>query len=246
MIDLIVKRYDDGELGRYLHRAQPGAELEVRGPADTWSFTRDSNAAGGAVPERIVLLVGGTGVTPAFQLLTNLFGRPYQPKGGKGEGVPKVDLLYATQDLGQALLLPELQALAEANGDKVKVKIFAERLPSSLTANDQAALGQLVPSSTNSGRSWLPFSRSSALDPKLELTTSTGATKIPVFEGRITKPHLEKTLTPSTNRTLVLISGPDGMVDSLAGPKSRNGQSQGPLRGTLASLGLKQEDVFKL
>ncbi len=58
----MVKRYPDGELGKMLHRAVPNPtvpQLEVRGPVDTWSFERDSAATG--VPERIVMVVGGTG-----------------------------------------------------------------------------------------------------------------------------------------------------------------------------------------
>ena len=36
-VQLIVKRYQDGEMGRYLHSLQPGRdEVEVRGWLDTW------------------------------------------------------------------------------------------------------------------------------------------------------------------------------------------------------------------
>ncbi|SJX60744.1 related to CYC2-cytochrome-c mitochondrial import factor [Sporisorium reilianum f. sp. reilianum] len=253
-LDLLVKRYADGELGRMLHRAVPNAtvpQLEVRGPVDTWSFERDS--AAGGVPERIVMVVGGTGVTPAFQLVTSLFGRP---GSGRAQlvGVPKVDVLYATPDLESALLLPQLHALKEEHRDKVSVSLFAERVAASLSPADRAALGPQLSASSASGafssRSWLSsiFGKSSSTsDAKLELTAVGAATSIPVYESRITRQHLEHVLSATkTGRTLVLVSGPDGMVDALAGPKSRDGQRQGALSGMLAALGCRQEDVFKL
>lgn len=260
LLDLIVKRYPDGELGRMLHRTRPNPtvpQLEVRGPVDTWSFDRDSAHNGLPMPERIVMVVGGTGVTPAYQLLTNLFGRPRSAGLGAGlKGVPRVEVLYATQDLENALLLPQLHELASQNEDKVGVKLFAEYLPaaSKLSKTDASALGQLVPTSARGAKSgsWIPFfGNGSSGDPKLELTssqTSGEGAKIAVYESRITQQHLSRVLNPAegAGRTLVLVSGPDGMVDSLAGPKSRDGQTQGALGGVLARIGLKQEDVFKL
>lgn len=259
MLDLLVKRYPDGELGKMLHRAIPNPtvpQLEVRGPVDTWSFERDSAAAG--VPERIVMVVGGTGITPAYQLLTNLFGRPDATTQARLGGTPRIEVLYATQDLESALLLPQLHRLAEANRDKVKVSLFAERLPSTATNLSQverSALGrELVVSRSKaaSSRSWVPFfgSRGSSMDAKLELTSTSAPTMtIPVFESRITQQHLQKVLSPppsAGSRTLILVSGPDGMVEALAGPKSRDGQTQGRLTGILAAIGCGQEDVFKL
>ncbi|CBQ68105.1 related to CYC2-cytochrome-c mitochondrial import factor [Sporisorium reilianum SRZ2] len=251
-LDLLVKRYADGELGRMLHRAVPNAtvpQLEVRGPVDTWSFERDS--AAGGVPARIVMVVGGTGVTPAFQLVTSLFGRPGSGRAQEVD-VPKVDVLYATPDLESALLLPQLHALKEEHRDKVSVSLFAEHVAASLSPADRAALGpQLSASSAAaSRRSWLPSvfgGKGSKADAKLELTAVGAATNIPVYKSRITRQHLEHVLSATkTGRTLVLVSGPDGMVDALAGPKSRDGQRQGALSGMLASLGCRQEDVFKL
>ncbi|KAJ9476474.1 putative NADH-cytochrome b5 reductase 2 (putative) [Pseudozyma hubeiensis] len=264
-LDLLVKRYPDGELGKMLHRAVANPtvpQLEVRGPVDTWSFKKDSEASGG-IPERIVMVVGGTGVTPAYQLVTNLFGKPMSGGGKRGfESGPKVDVVYATQSLEHALLLPELHASAAKNKDKVSVSLFAEHLAgstSSLSPSQLAALGPNLKASTSSSsshRSWLPslFGKNgSSLEPKLHLTSSRSPanTTIPVYESRITQQHLESLLSPSKGkstqgRTLILVSGPDGMVEAIAGPKSRDGQSQGSLSGILAKIGCRQEDVFKL
>ena len=264
VLDLLVKRYPDGELGKMLHRARPNPtvpQLEVRGPVDTWNFERDS--ASGNVSDQIVMVVGGTGVTPAYQLLTNLFGRPNSTLSKVGSsGGPRIDVLYGTPDVENALLLSELHALADANKGKVSVSLFAERLPntSSMSPAETAALGQLTakPSKGGSGGSWIPFfGKSSGVDAKLHLTSATSSAdsvKIPVFESRITQHHLEKVIytderqgsAEGFKRTLVLVCGPDGMVEALAGPKSRDGKTQGQLSGILARIGLRQENVYKL
>lgn len=258
LLDLLVKKYPDGELGRMLHRARPNPivpQLETRGPVDTWSFERDSSTPVAQLPDRIVMVVGGTGITPAYQLLTNLFGRPATAQAGKA---PKIDVLYATPDIDNALLLPQLHALAEANKDKVSISLFAERLPSSFTSpTSAAALGPLTPSRSNASRSWIPFfsTFSPGGEAKLTLISSSSSSttaSIPVYESRITQQHLERALplaerrADTSQRTLILVCGPDGMLDALAGPKARNGQTQGPLRGVLTKMGVRQENVFKL
>jgi cytochrome-b5 reductase len=40
-VDLVVKRYPDGEASRYMHRLHPGDELHVRGPIVTWDYRPD-------------------------------------------------------------------------------------------------------------------------------------------------------------------------------------------------------------
>ena len=37
-VELLVKRYDTGELSRWMHRLGPGDEVRVRGPVVTWDY----------------------------------------------------------------------------------------------------------------------------------------------------------------------------------------------------------------
>lgn len=37
-LELVVKRYEDGEVSQYLHRRQVGDEVKVRGPVRTWKY----------------------------------------------------------------------------------------------------------------------------------------------------------------------------------------------------------------
>lgn len=37
-IELVVKRYADGEMSRFMHRQDVGSEIKVRGPVQTWAM----------------------------------------------------------------------------------------------------------------------------------------------------------------------------------------------------------------
>lgn len=64
----------------------------------------------------------------------------------------------------------------------------------------------------------------------------------------ITETALQKYIAEMDQRYHVILSGPDGFISSLAGPKvwSNGREAQGPLGGVLQHLGLKSSDVWKL
>ncbi|CAO1624533.1 unnamed protein product [Parajaminaea phylloscopi] len=105
-LDLIIKRYDNGEMGRYLHSLRPGQDgVEVRGWLETWKPSSP------AALEEIVMIVGGTGVAPAHQLLSARFGGEAPLPG------PRIKLLYAANSPSSFLLLPELRDLRDRSED---------------------------------------------------------------------------------------------------------------------------------
>ncbi|CAE7219113.1 unnamed protein product [Rhizoctonia solani] len=61
-----IKRYADGEVSRWLHSKNEGDELEVRGPVRTFDF-KDGDY------DEIIMISGGTGVTPFVQLINHIF-----------------------------------------------------------------------------------------------------------------------------------------------------------------------------
>ncbi|KAG8746857.1 hypothetical protein FRC10_003379 [Ceratobasidium sp. 414] len=63
-----VKKYSDGEVSRWLHRKNVGDELELRGPIRTFDF-KDGDY------DDIIMISGGTGVTPFVQLLNHIFSK---------------------------------------------------------------------------------------------------------------------------------------------------------------------------
>lgn len=164
----------------------------------------------------VVQLVGGTGITPAYQLLTTILGRPDQPFP-TGKQLPRISLLYAASKPSSLLLLPELAKLRSAYGERLRIDLFVE-------SHD----GSTRPSWTD----WL-------------LGRSTERDRLPVQLGRLSDSSVKAALDRHANKAKhVLVCGPDGMVASVAGPKKDN--RQGELGGMLARIGCKPEEVYKL
>lgn len=153
---ILVKRYEDGEVSRFVHRQ--GTELQVRGFDTTWT---------GNV-EEILFIAGGTGITPALQLLE------------KGK---RLKLFYASK--------PE--------------EVYDKVIPNNADVDY-------------------------FIDTK----------------RRIRLEDIQKWEKSTRGKDrIVLVSGPDGMVDFIAGSKNRDG-SQGDVGGLLAKAGLSNAEVYKL
>ena len=92
-LDFTVERLDEGEVSTFLHDvAQPGDELEVRGPIGGW-FVWD-----GATPA--VLVGGGSGLVPLMAMLR------LARRTGRGELVRLVVSVRTPEDLLYAAELP--------------------------------------------------------------------------------------------------------------------------------------------
>jgi cytochrome-b5 reductase len=62
--------------------------------------------------------------------------------------------------------------------------------------------------------------------------------------GRINKDVIMKGLPRPSHDTLILVSGPPGLVEHVCGDKE-DGDSQGELAGLLKEIGYKMEQVYK-
>ncbi|KAL9935063.1 hypothetical protein V8E36_006139 [Tilletia maclaganii] len=280
VIELLIKRYADGELSRYASSLRAGDVVELRGPVTTWDLGRDhGGAAAGAGTESardIIMLVGGTGITTAHQLLHTALAS--SPPEGQGQ-TPRIQVLYAAPKPSSFLLLPELAQMqdrllaksGEAKGDDAAtssnnvVRLFAESLgrrgisnPAELDCDTRSTAllraGIASPQSPllkkDGGFNWLStwFRRPS---PHI--------LGLPVSQGRITPESISRALqsrlssssssssSPRETPPVVLVCGPDAMVAALAGPKEQDGSGgQGELGGLLGRLKVPKENVFKL
>ncbi|KAK0541852.1 hypothetical protein OC845_006873, partial [Tilletia horrida] len=139
-LELLIKRYPDGEISRYASTLRAGDVVELRGPNVTWSLERDHPGLRGQArdgsdldPPTILMLVGGTGITTAHQLLHSLKGRRRAAlPAGESESAPtptlaRVQTLYAARTPSSFLLLPELTALYSARSSSGgKLCLFSE------------------------------------------------------------------------------------------------------------------------
>ncbi|KPV78156.1 uncharacterized protein RHOBADRAFT_50662 [Rhodotorula graminis WP1] len=199
-LDLVVKRYPDGEASRYIHRLGPGDEMSVRGPSCTWYYRPQDW-------DEVVFVVGGTGVTPAYQLIHDTLAS----SSSSSAPSPTVSVVYASPSPSRILLRNELDALTAQRPGQLKVHYLVDRLDA-----DPRASGASAPAGAEVG----------FLDSKV----------LSRLIGRGGQPE---------KRRVVVVCGPEGMVNAVAGPRGRN-FSSGPVGGVLRELGYRDKEVVKL
>ncbi|GAA5981392.1 hypothetical protein JCM10908_004092 [Rhodotorula pacifica] len=198
-LDLVVKRYPDGELSRYMHRLGPGSELNVRGPSVTWWYRRQDW-------DEVVFVVGGTGITPAYQFVHDML----RSDAASSSSVPRpaVSIIYASPSPSRVLLKKELDSFTAQDPAHVSLHYLVDR-------PDAGSSKKQVP-------------------PDLSV-------------GFIERPKLEKAIgaKDQEKRRVVVVCGPEGMVEAVAGPRGRN-FSQGRVGGILQQLGYTEKEVVEL
>ncbi|KAI6004080.1 hypothetical protein EDD15DRAFT_2156765 [Pisolithus albus] len=210
-----IKKYEHGEVARWLHSKQVGSAIELRGPVKTWTW-KD-----GAWDD-IIMVSGGTGITPFYQLLHHIFSK----NACKG----RLTLLHASKtpaDLPPAHMMEFLHSIAEKHPDKFRFRVFVD----SLDVPQQ--LKTKIPLDLTCDRIG-----KSALQDALRLKKVT-----PWWEALFWPTSVPA--VAEDRRLIVLICGPEHMVNAVAGPYGRN-YSQGKVGGILAELGLKSHQVWKL
>lgn len=245
IVQLLVKRYRDGEVSRYLHRVRQGSTVSLRGPEITWQLPESA-----PVPDHIIMvcrklltqLVAGTGVTTAHQLLSNVLdNKPLAPN------TPEISVIYAAPSMDALQLVPELSDYQRRHPDRVSVHVFVEDIPPRMAATLSNRQGEEVPASLHS-----PVEPRRRLFPWLSTpsreswTLSMPSYSIPLTLGRVDVCDVAVCSPDPHIRRLFLVCGPEGFVQAMAGSKGRDLVSQGPLGGVLAKLGYQSTDVFKM
>lgn len=97
-LDLLVKSYPDGKVSKVFAALQPGETVAVKGPIGNFNYA--PNCA-----KEIAMVVGGSGITPALQILNDVITVP--------EDLTKVSLLYANNTENDILLKDEIDEIAQ-------------------------------------------------------------------------------------------------------------------------------------
>ncbi|EMR09175.1 hypothetical protein PNEG_02515 [Pneumocystis murina B123] len=114
---LLVKFYEDGEVSRWIHRKRVGDRIELRGPFLEWKWNDNQW-------KNVLFIAGGTGITPAYQLLSYIFQDGVQY-------MPKFHLMYANRNPDEILLRKELDNLQEKYSENLKITYFVDSSPDS-------------------------------------------------------------------------------------------------------------------
>lgn len=79
-LDLMIKSYPDGNISKWFHSLKPGDEVLLKGPMLKYEYKPND-------VDRAVFVSGGSGITPAWQLINHALALP--------EDNTKFTLLYA-------------------------------------------------------------------------------------------------------------------------------------------------------
>ncbi|KAG1753802.1 uncharacterized protein EDB91DRAFT_1286495 [Suillus paluster] len=207
-----IKKYQHGEVSRWLHSKKVGETIEIRGPLKTWSWKDDAW-------DEIVLISGGTGITPFYQLLRTVFSSSPSFHG-------RITLLHSSRspsELPPREVLNPLLKLAQHNPDRLRLKLFVDSL-------DESNGQRFTDLEMHHGRIGKDSIRRALYS----------ASRLSWWRGLFSRDSED-----SDRKILFLVCGPQQMVEAIAGPYGRN-YSQGPIGGVLQSLGYKSHQVWKL
>ncbi|CEH15563.1 NADH-cytochrome b-5 reductase [Ceraceosorus bombacis] len=211
-VQLMIKKYNDGEVGRFAHSLASGDQVLLRGFDKSWQ--------GDGTEMELILIAGGTGITPMHQLVSSLFGSNASSNSAATTTKPKITLLYSAHQISALCLLPELEDLRRrAGAERLHIELFVDQ-----------------------------HSQSKSLYERVFGRRTKEVRGMKLNGNRVGMKDLERIAKQRNAHThcKVLIAGPDGMVEAIAGPKARDGKSQGELGGHLSHLGWKKEQVWKL
>lgn len=120
-----------------MHRLGPGSDLHVRGPSVTWWYRpqdwdevvfvsslwpRSSNWRATDKSAILSQIVGGTGITPAYQFANDMLS-----SGDSAAARPAVSIVYASPSPSRIILEQELDELSARDPEHVKVHYLVDR-----------------------------------------------------------------------------------------------------------------------
>ena len=68
-VDFLIKQYPNGPMSEHIHSMSPGQQLEIKGPIPKYPMEENKH-------NHIVMIAGGTGITPMYQVARHVFGNP--------------------------------------------------------------------------------------------------------------------------------------------------------------------------
>ncbi|KAI9001109.1 ferredoxin reductase-like C-terminal NADP-linked domain-containing protein [Trametes punicea] len=214
-----IKRYDNGEVGRWLHSRKAGDKIEIRGPLKTWLWQENEW-------DEVIMISGGTGITPFYQLIhKELLSQP------SITSKTRFTLLHSSRrptELPPAEMLRPLLAYSQAHPDRLRLSLFVD--------SSEGPPHPAVPVS------WLTVGRIGKPAIEHAMGSRTRSWWRTLFSGSSGEDREDDT---NGKKVMFLVCGPDPMVAAIAGPYGRN-FSQGDVGGALGELGYGRESVWKL
>lgn len=227
-----IRKDPFGEVSRYLHHLDVGADIEMRGPQMECPIPEET--------QEILFIAGGTGIAPALQAGYSLLNRTTH------DNRPRIHILWASRGREDCI---------GAESDTPKAPPRKPWFSGWFGPRSVTPLGQTAAVTAVS-----PGEATSLIVRELEALKSQYPGQITVdyyldeenrFIGKKdVADFIESRRRDEASRTgkLILVSGPEGFIGYMAGPKlwAQGTELQGPLKGIIKELDLKDWVVWKL
>eukprot|EP00803_Ostreobium_quekettii_P005599 evm.model.scf_210.1 EVM.evm.TU.scf_210.1 scf_210:19785-21110(-) len=178
---LVIKCYADGRMSRYIRTLREGGDIEIKGPVRSLKYFKGKY-------QRIVLIGGGSGITPLWQVAEAIIKDP--------EDETRICLIYQNRFEKDILMRSELDEMAAQHPKKIRVLYMLSKPP----------------------EGW------------------------PGGKGRLDRAVLQSQLPPAElPGSVIMICGPPGMIDSLAGPMDEETRVRDG--GLLHQMGFSGEQI---
>ncbi|KAF1812137.1 ferredoxin reductase-like protein [Eremomyces bilateralis CBS 781.70] len=115
-IDFVIKKYEKGPMSTHMHDMLEGQRLDFKGPIPKYPWETNKH-------EHVVMIAGGTGITPMYQVMRRIFENP--------EDKTKVTLVFGNVSEGDILLKRELYHLENTYPQRFKAFYVLDSPPES-------------------------------------------------------------------------------------------------------------------
>ncbi|KAL2365150.1 hypothetical protein RJZ56_001869 [Blastomyces dermatitidis] len=238
VLRFLIRKDPYGEVSGYLHNLPIGARLDIRGPRLDYILPADV--------EEILFIAGGTGIAPGLQAAHALFRNNNKRPDLKKT---KMHILWANRRREDCLGgVNDSPAGPTAGSLPWWKRVFSTNKDLSVTEHTPQTAIARSPTVRYLEELKAQYPGLLTVDYFVdEEGTLIGSNSILNF----TKPEAANEIqkrSAGAARKLILISGPDGFISYLAGPKMWSGgqEIQGPLQGLIRRLDLKDWSVWKL
>ena len=204
-LELTVQRVDDGEVSSYLAEvAQPGDQLELRGPIGGWFAWEPEDS------RPLLLLAGGSGIVPLMSMI-----RTHEAVSSK----TLVQLIYSARTPDDIIYGDELAQLSRSSPLIVVTYLYTRmtrwrKTPARVTSDAQVT----VPPKHHGlfSRHDHPAASASAPAPAAA-GSAPGLPPVRGYAGRLSAEVLAKTAFPPELNPAVFACGPSGFVEAASG-----------------------------
>jgi len=236
VLRFLIRHDPKGEVSSYLHNLSPGSKIELRGPQIEHKLPKKVDATTGGVDE-VIFIAGGTGIAPALQVAHTLYDlrlRIRQP--------PKIRILWANRKREECIgaPLPSDAPTKPSSG------------LSSLFTFDSSPRSEKFPAKPDQSPLVRHLHHLEALHPNRFSVEYFVDEEQSFINEQAVKDSLQITQRTgdeeASRRKLILVSGPEGFVNYMAGPKRWVGgrEIQGELGGLLSRIDHSGWEVWKL